>query len=140
MLGVVRVKRGVKFTIIRPAGFRILAAIDTTAMMVGRDLEITCGTEGHAPTNPHTLGEAYDVGVRGLSVADIVRVKDVLRSALGPSFTVLYECPELPADGMLARIATVNELATAPHFHIQRKRGTVYPPESMRDADRGRSA
>src|SRR5258708_14239914 len=63
-IGVVKVKQGVQFAIIAPAGFRILAAIDQTAAALGHDLEITSACDGiHSgtPEEPHHSGEAYDI-------------------------------------------------------------------------------
>ncbi|WP_460292378.1 hypothetical protein, partial [Bacillus cereus] len=61
MTAVVRLKPGVKLDGLAPAGIRILAAIDAAAQVLKRDLTVTCGTEGHPPTDPHTCGEALDL-------------------------------------------------------------------------------
>lgn len=128
-MNVVRVKAGVKFDRLAPAGVRILSAADQVARECGVDLEITCGTEGHAADDPHTLGEAFDFSVRNFDVDHILDVRERLMRGLGQLFTVLYERPDHPTDKRLAVIAYVNSKASAPHLHVQRKTGTLYPPQ-----------
>jgi hypothetical protein len=127
-MNVVRVKPGCQFAPIAPGGFRILAALDTVARAAAVDLEITCGSEGHPPDDEHTRGIAYDVHVGGFTVDQVLDLRRRLQLELGPLFTVLYERPDAPPDPRLAVIAYINPHATAPHFHVQVKRGTVYPP------------
>lgn len=111
-----------------PAGLRILGALDFTADSLDLPLVITCGTEGHAITDPHTRGCAFDVRARDLTVPQILQVKQQLARVLGPEFVVLYECPQPPDVPALQTIAYVNPRATAPHFHIQLKKGlTTWP-------------
>lgn len=86
-------------------------------------VEVTCGREDHPDADPHTLGLALDVSVAGLSADLIERRLETLRATLGAGFTVLYEVPTVPADPTLRHLATVNVDATAPHFHIQLKKG-----------------
>lgn len=128
MTYVLRARSSVKFDRIAPAGFRILAAIDALTSMLGIDLTITCGSDGHPSADPHTTGEAYDVSVAALSIDNVVKAKHALEDVLGPLFTVLYEAPEAPLDSRLRSITFVNAAASGPHLHIQRKRDTVYPP------------
>ena len=127
-VSVVRVKPGVRFDIIAPAGFRILAAIDALTQKLGRDVLITCGTDSHTLPDPHCKGEAYDVGVFGWSATEIESALRHMRLALGDPFTVLYEVPVRPSDPTLRPLAYVNPKATGNHFHIQRKMNTEYPP------------
>ena len=134
MPNVLRARPGVRFDVIAPAGFRILWALDGAVQSCRVNLEITCWNEGHGPTDPHTLGEAADVSVKGLSADQIEMVLMALRSTLGPLFTVLYEVPEVPHDPTLRSIAYINMAATGPHFHLQRKRGTVWPPPAVTPA------
>ena len=133
-MNVLRARPDVRFDVIRPAGFRILAALDLATQDCRVDLEITCWNEGHGPDNPHTLGEAGDVSVRGLSADQISDVKASLEATLGPLFTVLYEVRQVPSDSTLRPIAYINVAATGPHFHVQRRRGTTYPPEPVTPA------
>lgn len=127
-MSVVRHRPGVRFDVIAPAGFRILAALDYAAQSCKVDLMITCGTDSHAMPDPHCSGEGYDISVHTLSAQQIADVKGCLTKVLGPLFTVLYETPKVPSDPTLRPIATVNVKATGPHVHIQRKKNTVFPP------------
>lgn len=113
-----------------PAGIRILAAIDHAAGICARDLILTCGNEAHPADDPHTRGEAFDVSVHGLADREIIALYVTLTSTLGPLFTVLYETPAIQSNSALRQIATINPHATAPHLHLQPKKGTIFPPES----------
>lgn len=127
-MNVVRVKTGTTFAKIQPAGFVILAAVHAATRVLRVDITITCGTEGHPQDDPHTQGEAYDLGTNDYTVDVLLRVRAFLQNSLGPLFTVLYERPTPPTDARLLAIATINAAATAPHLHVQRRKGTVYPP------------
>lgn len=129
-MNVVRLKAGAGFPTLAPAGIRILAALDHAAQDCQVDLTITSGSEkrGRAATDPHPLGEAVDVSVQGLRADQITNLKVSLETTLGRLFTVLYEVPAPPADPHLRAIAYLNAAATGPHFHIQRKKNTVFPP------------
>lgn len=128
MIGHLVCAPGVKFDRIAPAGARIIGALDAYARFVGKRLVVTCGTEGHGPTDPHTTGDAYDLSVQGWSDEDILDGHRWFCDELpGMWFTTLYEVRETPT-GLLLGIAFVNPEATGPHFHLQRKKGTVYPP------------
>lgn len=113
-----------------PAGARIIAALDRTASVCRTNLHITSGTDGAhgGPTDPHARGEAFDVSVIGMDPFLIVQVHQYLAQLLGPLFTVLYEAPTPPADARLKEIVYVNRDATAPHFHLQPKKGSTWPP------------
>lgn len=130
-MNVVRHRPAARFDQIRPAGFRILSALDQAAQDCRVDLLITSGTDSHAQPDPHVTGEAYDVSVHGLSAQQIADIHASLTATLGPLFTVLYEVAAVPSDPTLRPIAYVNIKATGPHFHIQRKKGTVFPPEPV---------
>lgn len=138
-LSVVRVKPGVKFDRIAPAGFVILALCHAATRVLGIDLTISCGSEGHPLEDPHTSGEAYDLSVAAWTADVVLRVRAFFIETLGPPFTVLYETPSMPSEPRLAAIAVVNPAATAPHLHIQRKKGTIYPPAASSSSS-GRSA
>ncbi len=128
MIHCLRHRDSVRFAVIAPAGFRILSALDAVAQHLEIDLTITSGTDSHVAPDPHAEGEAFDVSVIGLSSDQIHAIKSTLEQILGPLFTVLYEVPERPSDALLRAIAYVNYAATGPHFHIQSRKGTVYPP------------
>lgn len=119
-------KPGVQFDRIAPGGFKILAALQAASFIFDRDVVITCGTESHPATDPHARGEAFDVRAAGMSDATVLAFVDYLNRQLGPAFTVLYETPSKPS-GVLASVAYVNAGASAPHFHVQVRKGTNYP-------------
>lgn len=125
---VVRAAPDVTFERIAPAGFRLLAAIDNLSRILSLDVLITCGTNDHPEGDPHTTGEAYDVRVRDWTVPQVLKAITFLRQILGERFTVLYEVPQEPTDPQLKAIAFVNAGASAAHLHLQRKRGTTFPP------------
>ena len=114
MDNVIRVKDGVAFSVIAPAGFRILSAIDQASKKLALDLVITSGTDGEhsGPSDPHHLGEAYDLRTQSLTPEQKTQVLDYIMGVLGwTSFYGFLESPD-----------TSNE-----HIHIQRKKGTTYP-------------
>ena len=129
MIYVLRHRPGAQFDHIEPAGFRILSALDQATQVCQTDLMITSGTDSHAG-GAHPVGDAYDVSVIGLSADQIEAVYTFLTVTLGTLFTVLYEVPKVPSDPTLHHIAYVNAHATGPHLHIQRNKGTVYPPQA----------
>ncbi len=131
MTGVVRLKDGVRLDGLRPAGIRILSAVDNCARVLGLDQTVTCGREGHGPNDPHTLGNALDLRASMFNADQVKKIKAFLEAALGTHFTVLYECPMIPLNDALKGIAYVNPLATGIHFHIQVRKGTVWPPEQI---------
>lgn len=114
MPNVIRVKDGVSFLKIAPAGFRILSAIDQVSQALSLDLVITSGTDGEhsGPLDPHHRGEAYDVRSQGFSTEVKDQVLNGVMRRLG--FDCFY--------GFLESPGTENE-----HFHFQVKKGTVYP-------------
>ena len=124
----VRVKPGVTFDGLKPAGVRLLAAIDRMSQILVRDLMITCGTDSHPAMDPHTRGEAVDVRTSDLPPAVILTLVNGLTKLLGPDFTVLYETPVKKTD-VLASIAYFNPQATGEHLHLQlRKNYGPWPP------------
>lgn len=115
MIGVVRDKEGVLYTIIAPGGHRILGAIEVVARKLGVELWITSACDGvhSGPNDPHHRGEAYDIRTHDFDE----RFKPILLNALqamlpAELFYVFIESPGTP-----------NE-----HIHAQTKKGTVYPP------------
>lgn len=111
---VVKVKDGVEFKVIAPAGFRILGAIETTARRAGVDLTITSACDGmhSGPGDPHHLGEAYDVRTHGFNPDQKLMILNCFQALLpADQFYCFLEAPN-----------TGNE-----HWHCQRKKDTVYP-------------
>lgn len=126
-MSLVTARASAKFDLIAPAGFQIIGALVLVARQCDVDLTITCGSDSHGPSDPHSTGEAYDVSVQGFAPATIARITEALRETLGGAFTVLYECPSKPSDPLLADLAYVNPAATGPHWHLQRRKNTTYP-------------
>lgn len=111
-MGVVRVKPGVKFDVIAPGGFRILAAVDQVAAELC-DLTISSGSDGvhSGESDPHHSGNAYDV--RSHDLGDLKeKVIAHIMAILG--YDRFY--------GFLESPGTENE-----HFHVQVKKGVPYP-------------
>jgi hypothetical protein len=109
----IRVKAGVDFSTVAPAGFCILSALKATSRDLGVDLTITsaCDGEHSGPTDPHRLGEAYDVRSHDLLPELRPRVLGAVMQRLGRErFYGFLEAP-----------GTSNE-----HFHFQRRRGTTF--------------
>ena len=119
-MGYLYVKSNVLFTVIKPAGFRILSALDQVAEKLW-DLTITSGCDGEhsGPTDPHHLGEAYDVRSHDFTQDQKDKTLAEVMSLLG--WDHFY--------GFLEAPGTDNE-----HFHFQRKKGTVYPDPTQSSA------
>src|SRR6266568_9531704 len=115
MAGVVRVADGVRFAVIAPAGFRILAALDWVAQTLGHDITITSGTDGahSGPDDPHHLGCAYDGRTHDLSnTAAKHRLLTYTMGFLGDEKFF----------GWIEAAGTANE-----HIHVQLRHGATYP-------------
>ena len=109
----IRVKPGVEFAVIGPAGYVIIEALKAASRKLGQDLTITSGTDGahSGPTDPHHTGEAYDVRSHDFPAALRFVVLKTIMDALDPArFYGFLEAPD-----------TDNE-----HFHIQRRHGTTF--------------
>ncbi len=125
-MGVVRVKPGVRFDRIDPAGFRILAALDTFARACDDDLTITCGTEAHETTDPHSLGRAYDVRSKNLEPTEKDRlVRDVLTYVAEPGEELMITSGGLACRHFFGWLEHPGEITE--HIHIQQRRLTEFP-------------
>ncbi len=112
-----------------PAAVRILGTVERACRACGISLTVTCGSEGHPAGDPHTLGEAFDIGTVGIPPAAVVSLYAFIKADLGPLFYIQYEVPPgLAVPSVLQSIVVVNPGATGPHLHVQRARGTAYPP------------
>ena len=127
MIAVLRCKTDVKFTRIRPGGFRLLSALERTARTMGHDLTITSGAEAHAATNPHTRGEAYDVRTHDLTPEQKVQLLVLTMSDLKDDASEVIQ--EVSGGLATARFFGFLEAADTPneHAHFQRRRGRTYP-------------
>lgn len=117
----IKVKPGVEFSVIAPAGYMILSALKYTSKLLGMDLTITSGTDGEhsGPTDPHHAGEAYDVRSHDLQPSVKSAVLMAMMNELGTNH--FY--------GFLESPGTDGE-----HFHIQRAKGTTFSVEDFLNA------
>lgn len=130
MINCVRFRPSVLLDPMTPTLARLLGALDQTARDLLVDLTVTCGREGHPPTSAHNRGAALDVSVANLTPERIVQAYRYLCQLLDVErFTILYEAPEMPASDDLKPIAFIAPAATGPHFHLQVKKNTIYPPQ-----------
>lgn len=130
--GVVRVKPGVTFSTIAPAGFRMLQAIECAARRLSLDLTITsaCDGEHSGPNDPHHRGEAYDVRTRGLTEPQKDElVATIIGACVDGGEVPPYTLPTVPRSCASGRFfafveapGTVNE-----HIHVQLRKERVYP-------------
>jgi hypothetical protein len=114
----IKVKEGVEFTVIAPAGFLILQALKDASKYLMKDLTITSACDGNhsGPEDPHKKGEAYDVRSNDIEIGYKEYVLDVIMRRLdGKAFYGFLESP-----------GTLNE-----HFHIQRAKGTTFSIEDF---------
>lgn len=109
---VVRCKEGVKFDIISPGGFHILAAIDSAAAFISHDITITSGTDGlhSGPDDPHHRGEAYDIRTHDLPDKNLA-LQSIMNRLGDLKFFAFIEDPD-----------SDNE-----HIHCQVRKGIMYP-------------
>ena len=114
-MGKVRIKPGVEFATIAPAGARILETLRRIATSLTVDLTITSGTDGEhsGPNDPHKRGEAYDIRSKDMTKSTAETVIMLLNTLLGPRFYAFHEA-----------VGTPNQ-----HIHCQRAKGTHYSIE-----------
>jgi hypothetical protein len=115
---VIKVKDGVEFTVIAPAGFVILQALKKASQYLLQDLTITsaCDGEHSGPEDPHKKGEAYDIRSHDFDVSSKEYILDVIMRGLdGKAFYGFLEAPGREFE----------------HWHIQRAKGTAYSIEDF---------
>lgn len=117
----IKVKPGVKFDVIRPAGYLILAAVKSASKTLGLDLTITSACDGahSGPLDPHKTGEAYDVRSHDF---DPTQKAEVLGAIMGSLEMGRFY-------GYVEGMGSDNE-----HYHIQRSKGTTFSAEDMLNA------
>jgi hypothetical protein len=114
----IKVKEGVEFTVIAPAGFLILQALKDASKYLMKDLTITSACDGNhsGPEDPHKKGEAYDIRSHDFDPSEKEYALDVIMRFLdGKQFYGFLESPGQP-----------NE-----HWHIQRAKGTEFSIEDF---------
>lgn len=98
----------------------ILNALAIASEQLGIDLVITCGTEGHPPTDPHTEGRAYDI--RSHDIAD-------KQAALVTIMRAFMDGPISSQDGGLVTNSYFGWLEDAgqlnEHIHVQVRKGVL---------------
>jgi hypothetical protein len=114
----IKVKAGVQFDVVAPAGFLILSAMKAVSNALNVPLVITSGTDGnHSGTlDPHKTGEAYDVRSHDFDPHTKAVVLAAMMEDLGRDH--FY--------GVLEGADTPNE-----HFHFQRRIGTRFTVEDF---------
>lgn len=116
-MGKILVKPGVDFgKELAPAGARILDALKQLVKPYDYNITITSAREGDhsGPTDPHKLGEAFDIRTKDLTDLQKNRLLSDLK-------TVLYTSPMPRFFAFLEAPGTPNE-----HLHVQRRKGTAY--------------
>lgn len=87
-----RIKSGAKLLGITPQIIIGASVADELYREMGFDMRITCGTDGkHMTGSAHYEGNAIDLGVIGLSTAQVITVVKELKARLGPEFDVVNE-------------------------------------------------
>ena len=130
--GIVRVKPGVEFTTIAPAGFRLLAGIEYAARMLRLELTITSACDGahSGPLDPHHRREAHDIRTHGFTE---VQKDAVVRSVIGacsqPGEVPPYPMTDPPRSYATTVFFGFVEAPGTPgeHIHVQVRKGRVYP-------------
>jgi len=113
-----------------PAGIRILGALDGIARLINQDIIVTCSDGDHPPTDPHSLGEAFDVRTHDLphGITPQTLLREVIerledpgeQAAAVPGITI----PNLAIHRFYAQIENIGQ--PNEHLHVQRRNGTVY--------------
>jgi hypothetical protein len=114
-MGRIKIKPGVEFKVIAPAGMRILEVLKSIVKSYTFDVTITSGTDGihSGPADPHYLGMAYDIRTHDLKPEQKQLLLMDLQKTLGPEFTMFIESPNTNLE----------------HLHCQRKYGTTFTIE-----------
>ena len=117
----IKIKPGVEFSVIAPAGFLILQALKSATKYLDLDLTITSGTDGEhsGPTDPHKRGEAYDI--RSHDFLPVVKRNVLMAIMSNLDKTRFFGFIEDPG-------------GDSEHIHIQRRKGTTYTVEEFLNA------
>lgn len=128
-MGVVRFKDGVTL-LPTSATARLLGVLDTLARASDDDLTVTCGSDGHPETDPHTRGKAVDIRVHGQTHDEISALLRAIVVGLNGSEEGLTILPTVSLEhwatplwfGQWEAPGQPNE-----HLHIQVRRGLPFP-------------
>ena len=112
-----------RFDVIAPAGFRLLAALDTASRCLQCELVITSGTDRlhSGPDDPHKLGCAYDVRSHTFTEE---HKPDVLRLVMGYLGSIESKDGGIVAGQFFGWLEQAGQ--PSEHFHFQLRKGAVY--------------
>lgn len=126
-----RFKPGVVLENLGPGGAKILSVVALAPMVLGFDITISCGEEGHGPADPHTGGDALDVRTKDLTPDQIIQAIGYFHGQLGTAlFTVLFEVPQAERDALDVTLLEYVYTASNPdaaHIHLQVRKGVIFP-------------
>jgi hypothetical protein len=118
----------VRFDVIAPAGFRILAALSDFATDFPSDIFITSATDGihSGPTDPHKTGEAIDIQSNQWPPETKQAVcRAIVERSEGHGAVAVQVGGGWGTDHFWGWVE--DEGGPNNHIHVQRKRGTTYP-------------
>lgn len=130
-MGILRYKDGVT---LKPdaAGTRLLGAIERITRTWPTDVTITAGSDSHPPTDPHTLGRAFDVRTHGMqdnektAFLHLVLVDLMDANETGPAEQTIkgiwYAC-----NTKLWFAQVENHALDAEHIHLQLRNAAIFP-------------
>ena len=107
----ISVKSTASFTGFRKETLHIMDTAENVYMAYGIECEITCGTNGHGPLDPHPHAFALDFGTHAIPQNKLKLIHQELIDRLGPNYTVLYSDKNIDE---AVYVDTPNA-----HFHIQ---------------------
>lgn len=130
-MSALRFKDGVTLTP-NAAGARLLGSIERAARTWPTDLTVTAGSDSHPPTDPHTLGQAFDVRTHGMLDGDkqalLRRVLEDLEDS-AHDVAALMVLPgiwfALATTRWFGQIEHHNE--PTEHAHVQLRNGRTFP-------------
>lgn len=121
--------QAVRFDVIAPAGFRLLAALDNLSRDWPSDIFLTSGTDGahSGPTDPHKRGCAYDVQTNQWPLMDTKQafVRAVVERAEGNGASAVSVGGGWGTThfwGWVENAGEPNE-----HAHLQLRQGVSFP-------------
>lgn len=126
MAGRLTLKADVKTFIPTWSGARLLGAFKEAGKNIGLDIEITCAADDHPPSDPHSLGEAFDLSTH--TYTDLQKVS-LLREIMIQLQQGVADSP-IEVSGGLATVHfwgwLENPRKPNEHIHVQRRNRTVY--------------
>ncbi len=133
-MGVLQFKAGVTLRP-HPAGARLLGAIERVTRAWPSDVTITAGSDSHPPTDPHTLGKAFDVRTHGMVDGEKQRFLALVLQDLAEDAADTLRTQTI-ADIWYARNTKLwfgqveDHNGPSEHIHLQLRNAAVFPPTS----------